>query len=75
MGHPSNKVLENLAKNHASIHANDITVCAPCHLAKQRKIPFPLSKTNSQCIFDLVHMDIWGPLGVSSIHGDPIGHR
>jgi len=41
MGHPSNKVLENLAKNHASIHANDIIVCAPWHLTKQRKIPSP----------------------------------
>jgi len=53
MGHPSNKVLENLAKNHASIHVNDIIVCTPCHLAKQRKLPFPLSKIDSQCVFIL----------------------
>ena len=46
-----------------------MNICAPCHLAKQHKLSFPLSKTNSQNVFDLIHIDIWGPLGTPSLHG------
>ena len=69
MGHPSKRVLEKLAKQYTDIHSTDIDVCTPCHLAKQHKLPFPLNKTSSDHVFDLVHMDIWGPLNVHSLHG------
>jgi len=45
-----------------------MNICAPCHLAKQHKLNFPLSKTNSQNVFDLIHIDIWGHLGIPSLH-------
>jgi len=58
MGHPSNRVLEKLAKKYSDVHFDNMNVCTPCHLAKQLKLPFPLSKTFSKHVFDLVHMDI-----------------
>jgi len=38
-------------------------------MAKQRHLPFPVSTNASQCPFDLVHVDIWGPFSVQSING------
>jgi len=59
MIHSSNRVvLECLAKKHSDIKYDKMNICAPCQLAKQHKLPFPLSKTSSQNAFDLVHMDI-----------------
>jgi len=58
MGHPSNTVLEKLAKKYSDMHFDNMNVCTPCHLAKQHKLLFPLSKTLSKHAFDLVHMDI-----------------
>jgi len=36
-------------------------VCDICPKAKQHRLPFPNSKTSSDCIFQLVHVDTWGP--------------
>jgi transposase InsO family protein len=32
-------------------------------MAKQKKLPFPISNNNSKAPFDLIHVNIWGPLG------------
>ena len=36
-------------------------VCDICPKAKQHRLPFPDSKTSSEYIFQLVHVDTWGP--------------
>jgi hypothetical protein len=38
-------------------------------MAKQHRLPFPVSTTESQCPFDLIHVDIWGPFSIKSING------
>ncbi|KAF7826368.1 Cysteine-rich RLK (receptor-like protein kinase) 8 [Senna tora] len=35
--------------------------CDVCHFAKQQRNPFPKSITRSEHIFDLIHVDLWGP--------------
>ena len=69
MGHPSNNVLEHLTRIHNDIHFHHENVFSPCHLAKRHKLPFQLSKIFSKSVFYLIHTDIWGPLGISSIQG------
>jgi len=44
-------------------------VCDICHFAKQKHLPFSLSTSLASSNFELLHLDIWGPLFVSSIHG------
>lgn len=39
-------------------------VCITCPLAKFTKLPFSLSNSHADKIFDLVHVDIWGPYKV-----------
>src|SRR4051812_5725298 len=38
-------------------------------LAKQCKLSFPLSTSNTSNCFDIVHMDIWGPIAIPSLDG------
>lgn len=49
------------------IAINKNVVCDSCYLAKQCKLPFSTSNTKFFKPFDLIHMDIWGPLSICSI--------
>ena len=69
LGHLYKKILDQLSKSYDDIHYDSLNVCAPCHLAKQHKLPFPLSKTRIDNAFDPLHLDIWRPFGTPSIHG------
>jgi hypothetical protein len=44
-------------------------ICPICPLAKQHKLPFPVSVSISEFLFDLLHYDVWGPIATSSING------
>ncbi|XP_076950249.1 uncharacterized protein LOC143623165 [Bidens hawaiensis] len=40
-----------------------------CHLAKQRRDPFPLSDQKTNKVGQLLHLDVWGPYIVQSKEG------
>lgn len=42
--------------------------CTICLLAKQKKLPDSLSSSKSIAMFDLLHMDIWGPFSFTLSH-------
>jgi GAG-pre-integrase domain len=55
LGHPSNKVLNNLF-----MFSNlDFDNCDVCRFSKQTRLLFSLSQTKSEKPFDLVHSDVW----------------
>jgi len=69
LGHTSNRILK-----HLSIKYNDITFdcsqpCDTCHFAKQKKLSFPHSTSRNSKFFELIHVDIWGPVATSSVDG------
>lgn len=43
--------------------------CEVCPLARQTKQPFPHSTSISTCIFQLLHMSVWGPYKVEAFAG------
>lgn len=45
-------------------------VCEVCHLAKHKRKPFPVSISKTNAIFDLLHIDIWGPFSICSMNGE-----
>ncbi|KAL0440753.1 UNVERIFIED_CONTAM: Retrovirus-related Pol polyprotein from transposon TNT 1-94 [Sesamum radiatum] len=53
---PSNPLTVNYAN-----YVYDDVEFAVCPLAKQARIPFPLSESHSSIPFELLHMDLWGP--------------
>jgi len=56
LAHPSNIVLTKLMPN---LDIKNIT-CDTCHLSKSTRLPFMLSSSKANKMFDLVHSDVWG---------------
>jgi len=70
LGHVSNKSIDVIKNKFPFVKYNKSFVCDVCHFAKQKKkLPFPLSISKSKKCFDLIHVDLWGPYSISSIHG------
>jgi len=43
--------------------------CDTRHYAKQKKLPFPNNISKTSNFFELIHVDIWGPISSLSIDG------
>lgn len=69
LGHHSLTVMQQICTQFPYIAINKNIICDSCYLAKQCKLPFPTSKTQSFQPFDLIYMDIWGPLSICSFQG------
>ncbi|XP_061351896.1 uncharacterized protein LOC133296864 [Gastrolobium bilobum] len=69
LGHVPYSTLKNMAIKFPFILAKDIDPCDTCHYAKQHKLPYSYNNTKTTCIFQLIHVDIWGPYSIPSIHG------
>ncbi|CAL1375794.1 unnamed protein product [Linum trigynum] len=65
LGHPSQAREQQILGCNREI----VKHCSTCHLAKQKRLPFPLSDSKANSPFDLIHVDIWGPLAVKSHDG------
>lgn len=42
-------------------------MCPVCPVAKQTRLSFPTSTITSEHVFDLIHVDLWGPYKLKSI--------
>ncbi|XP_019438974.1 PREDICTED: uncharacterized protein LOC109344676 [Lupinus angustifolius] len=70
LGHLSHKKMTIMQSVFPSIKCNkSLDPCEICHLAKHKKLPFNDSSSKSQSMFDLVHVDIWGPISTPSTFG------
>ena len=72
LGHPSSQKMHALHSKFPFIPCIDNKdPCKPCIMAKQKRLPFTVSVTKSVHTFDLIHIDIWGPISIPS----SFGHR
>lgn len=39
-------------------------VCDVCHKSNQTRVPFPVGHNSATGVFDLFHIDVWGPYRV-----------
>ncbi|KAK2406745.1 putative mitochondrial protein [Trifolium repens] len=69
LGHLSAARLSLLHSKYPYISVDHKGICDICHLARHRKLPFPLSFNKAAHSYELLHVDIWGPIGTQSIHG------
>lgn len=68
LGHPSINVLKHISFIENQIDGFD-DHCDICPLAKQQRLPFLPSKIQTSHIFQIIHVDIWGPYKQQSISG------
>lgn len=47
-----------------------VSKCLVCPYAKQTRLTFPSSYIISLHIFDLIHVDLWGPYNTSTFDGN-----
>ncbi|CAH9096429.1 unnamed protein product [Cuscuta europaea] len=65
MGHPSEHVLKTIP----FVRDRVTSPCDICFRAKQTRHSFPLSDNKALAMFDLVHLDLWGPYQTVSTSG------
>lgn len=68
-GHASLNKTSSLQRFYPSIELNKNMICDVCKFARQKRKSFPTSINRASKIFGLLHMDLWGPFAVDSIHG------
>ena len=69
LGHLSGKRLNILSQDFPFISKHTMEMCDVCHLAKQRKLSYSASMSKASKIFELIHLDIWGPFSKVFVHG------
>ena len=69
LGYVSNKSIDVIKNKFPFIKYNKSFICDICHFTKQKRLPFPLSASKYKKYFDLIHVYMWGPYSLSSIHG------
>lgn len=66
LGHAPLNVLK-----HTSISIrDDFDSCNTCHKAKQQRLSFTSSSSRATSVFDLVHVDLWGPYKHRSMNNE-----
>ncbi|KAL0447801.1 UNVERIFIED_CONTAM: Retrovirus-related Pol polyprotein from transposon RE1 [Sesamum latifolium] len=68
LGHTSVKAIKHIL-NIDCTEFNLESPCDVCHKAKQSRLQFSISSSYSDAIFDLIHMDLWGPYKANSMSG------
>jgi hypothetical protein len=43
-------------------------VCDVCHFSRHKKLPYNVSTNKAVAPFELIHLDIWGPIPTKSMH-------
>nr|GEX40915.1 tetratricopeptide-like helical domain-containing protein [Tanacetum cinerariifolium] len=61
LGHVSDSKLKHIKEMFVSITKECLGQCLSCPMAKFTKLPYDLSDSHSANIFDLIHINIWGP--------------
>jgi hypothetical protein len=69
LGHVSHDRMQCMNKLYSYISVSSHVACDVCQLSRQKKLPFSISQNNAQNMFDLIHVDIWGPFSTECIHG------
>ncbi|KAM1025659.1 hypothetical protein ACFX13_039472 [Malus domestica] len=71
LGHPSTKILNKLVFTSCISMSRTMnnTFCSDCVVSKSSKLPFVSGSCTTSKPLELLHMDVWGPAPISSVHG------
>lgn len=68
LGHTSLSKLKHVFK--FAQNESDDMFCETCVIAKHHRLPFARSNNIAEKLFDLIHIDLWGPYRIASLSGD-----
>ncbi|KAL2247796.1 UNVERIFIED_CONTAM: Retrovirus-related Pol polyprotein from transposon RE1 [Sesamum indicum] len=68
MGHASISAIRHIPESNISSDSMEMK-CEICPKAKQSRVPFLPSDSHATAIFELVHLDVWGPYKTPSLSG------
>ncbi|KAL0395161.1 UNVERIFIED_CONTAM: Retrovirus-related Pol polyprotein from transposon RE2 [Sesamum latifolium] len=68
LGHSSYQAIKNISELKIK-QPDSSNPCHVCHISKHHRLYFPVSNTQVDSIFDLVHMDLWGPYKTAIVSG------
>jgi len=66
--HVSNKCIDVIMTKFPFVKYNKSIVCDVCHFANQKRLLFSITTSNSKKCFELIHVDVWRPYSIPSIH-------
>ena len=69
LGHLPFTKLQRLGLLSSCNSINSKKQCLICSKARQHRLPFPHSQIHSTHIFELIHIDLWGPYRVQTYNG------
>ena len=69
LGHSFDNILKLLVSDHSDISSPSTIACDACAFAKQKLLKYSSSTRKSLQFFELIHVDIWDPISISSIDG------
>ena len=69
LGHRSSSRLKLAVPSFCSSDVSCTDHCHVCPMAKQTRLPFPISSITINVPFDLIHCDIWGPYKIPTHTG------
>lgn len=64
LGHVSDSKLKCMKDLPVSVMKTSVDNCLSCPMAKFSKLPYSLSQSHRSEVFELIHMDVWGPYRV-----------
>nr|XP_009774503.1 PREDICTED: uncharacterized protein LOC104224521 [Nicotiana sylvestris] len=69
LGHMPFSNMKNVSSVSISKSSKFFTPCVICPMARQSKLPFPSSSISTKKVFELIHVDIWGPYNSATYDG------
>jgi len=69
LGHLPFSKLQQLGILSKYVDTYSIRQCMVCSKARQHRLPFPHSQIHTTHIFELIHIDLWGPYKVQTYNG------
>ncbi|XP_019267554.1 PREDICTED: uncharacterized protein LOC109244849 [Nicotiana attenuata] len=69
MGHMPFNRMKSIPFISSQTSSKQSFICPICLMARQQRMPFSDSTTHSTALFQLVHIDIWGPYNTATYNG------
>lgn len=69
LGHLSYDKMKCMRKLYSYVPNSIHKACDVCQQARKKGLPFSISNNNAHNLFDLIHIEIWGPFNIVYVHG------